>query len=380
MKQLKIGLVLDDTLDTPDGVQQYVLTLGKWFSEQGHDVHYLVGESTRSDLQNMHSLSRNIGVRFNGNRMSMPLPTSRTKLRKFLQEKQFDVLHVQMPYSPWLAHRIMLAAPRSVALIGTFHIMPYSQLVRLANHGLGLLLGRSLKRLDAVFAVSSAAKEFAMKAFRLQEVGVLPNVTDEQWFRHAKPLPQYDDNVLTIMFLGRLVPRKGCATLLEAVTILKQRKQLPKFRVVICGKGPLEVELKQYVADQRLEEIVTFAGFVPEDEKARYVASADIMAFPSSGGESFGIVLIEALASARPVVLAGDNPGYHAVMSPRPDLLFPATSAFDLANKLTTFLRGETEREQTLRWQSEYAKQFDVEAVGTKLLKTYADACAKHTT
>jgi phosphatidylinositol alpha-mannosyltransferase len=312
--------------------------------------------------------------------MSMPLPTSRTKLRKFLEEKQFDVLHVQMPYSPWLAHRIMLAAPRRTALVGTFHIMPYSQLVRMANHGLGLLLRRSLKRLDTVFAVSTAAKKFATKAFRLSDVVVLPNVTDEQHFRNAKPMPQYDDDVLTIMFLGRLVPRKGCAILLEAITILKQRKNLPKFRVVVCGKGPLEVELKQYVADQRLEEIVTFAGFVPEDEKARYVASADIMAFPSSGGESFGIVLIEALASGRPVVLAGDNPGYHAVMSPRPDLLFPPTSAFDLANKLTTFLRDDAERADTVRWQAEYAKQFDIAVVGTKLLEAYSAACVKHTT
>lgn len=380
MKHMKIGLVLDDTLDTPDGVQQYVLTLGEWLRKQGQDVHYLVGESARSDLQNMHSLSRNVKVRFNGNRMSMPLPTSRVKLGRFLREQQFDVLHVQMPYSPWLAHRIMLAAPKGTALVGTFHIMPYSQMVRLANHGLGLLVRRSLKRFDAIFAVSTAAQAFAAKAFRVRNSTVLPNVVDEQRFRAAKPLPQFADGKLNIMFLGRLVPRKGCATLLEAVNILNQRKNLPPFRVVVCGKGPLDAELKQYVAAQRLESLVTFAGFVAEAEKPRYFASADIMAFPSSGGESFGIVLIEALASGRPIVLAGDNPGYRAVMAPRPDLLFPATSAFDLANKLTTFLRDAEARAETLTWQSEYAKQFDVATVGTALLKTYEHSCAKHRT
>src|SRR5579875_4032120 len=100
---MKIGMVLDDTLDTPDGVQQYVLQVGRWLSAQGHDVHYLVGATTRTDIPNIHSLSRNKQVRFNGNRMSMPLPASRKKLKQFLRTEQFDVLHVQVPYSPFMA-------------------------------------------------------------------------------------------------------------------------------------------------------------------------------------------------------------------------------------------------------------------------------------
>ena len=110
---MKIGLVLDDTLDTPDGVQQYVLQVGAWLTDQGHEVHYLVGQTARTDIPNLHSLSRNLKVRFNGNRMSMPLPASRRKLRAFLQEMQFDVLHVQVPYSPFMAGRLLSVAPAS---------------------------------------------------------------------------------------------------------------------------------------------------------------------------------------------------------------------------------------------------------------------------
>lgn len=380
MKPLKIGLVLDDSLDKPDGVQQYVLGVGAWLSAQGHAVRYLVGETTRTDIAGVHSLSRNVNVRFNANRMSMPLPTSRAKLRKLLHDEQFDVLHVQMPYSPWLAGRLIMAAPTQTAIVGTFHIMPHTRLVRVANYALALLLRRSLRRFDRIFAVSSAAREFADKAYHLRS-SVLPNVVDVTRFAQAKPLPQYADSVPTIMFLGRLVPRKGCVTLLEAINILNQRKNLPSFRCIICGKGPLEAELKQYVADQRLETVVDFTGYLPEDQKPRYVASADIMTFPSTGGESFGIVLLEGMASGRAVVLAGDNEGYRSVLEPKPELLFTPLDAFALANKLTTYLRDPNARTEVLKWEKSYVHQFDVAIVGEQLIRAYRESCserAKH--
>src|ERR1700760_451276 len=109
---MKIGLVLDDTLDTPDGVQQYVIQVGTWLTAQGHEVHYLVGATERTDIPHIHSLSRNLKVKFNGNRMSMPLPTSKRTLKRFLHEQQFDVLHVQVPYSPFMAGRLLLSAPK----------------------------------------------------------------------------------------------------------------------------------------------------------------------------------------------------------------------------------------------------------------------------
>lgn len=370
MKQLKIGFVLDDSLDTTDGVQQYVLAVGEWLRAQGHDIHYLVGETTRTDIANTHSLSRNVRVRFNGNRMSMPLPASRKKLKTLLRSEQFDVLHVQMPYSPWLAGRIMRTAPAGTKLIGTFHVLPQSKITYYANRLLAIYLHKSLRKFQTIFAVSEAAKDFAREVYGVHAT-VLPNVVDEPRFRTAEPLREYDDAVTTIMFLGRLVPRKGCLTLLEATTILNQRKNLPPFRVLICGKGPLEEELRQYVSDHNLTNLVAFMGFVPEDKKPRYLASADMLVFPSTGGESFGIVLLEAMATGRAVVLAGDNPGYRNVLGDRPELLFKPLDAFVLANTITTYLRDPQARQLVIDWQKKYVKQFDVSVVGEKLLEAY---------
>jgi len=371
MKSLKIGLVLDDSLDTPDGVQQYVLAIGDWLTRQGHEVHYLVGETSRTDVEHLHSLSKNFKVRFNGNRLSLPLPAKRSRLRQLLTAEQFDVLHVQMPYSPMLAQRLILAAPKRTAIVGTFHVLPYSRMVGAANRLLAWWVRPSLKRFDTIFANTVATQQFIKQIYR-RNVTVLPMVIDVDRFAKAKHLPQFDDDKLTIMFLGRLVPRKGCMTLLEAVRILKQRNNLPPFRVVICGKGPLDAELKRYTADQLLDELVTFAGFIAEEDKPSYVASADIMAFPSTGGESFGIVLIEAMAGGA-VTLAGDNPGYRSVLEPHPELLFPADDAFELAKKLSTYLRDAEARVSVQAWQKQYVHQFDVAVVGKQLVKAYAE-------
>src|ERR1700712_493953 len=97
---MKVGFVIDDTLDKPDGVQQYVLTVGRWLAQNGHQVHYLCGETKRGDIPNVHSLTKNAHVRFNGNQLSVPKPANAAKIRQLLDTQQFDVLHIQMPYSP----------------------------------------------------------------------------------------------------------------------------------------------------------------------------------------------------------------------------------------------------------------------------------------
>lgn len=375
---MKIGFVFDDSLDKPDGVQQYILALGKWFHSEGHEVHFLVGETTRTDLANMHSLSRNMHVRFNGNRMSMPLPADKRAIKKMLDQEQFDVLHVQMPYSPFLAARIIAAAPMHTAIVGTFHIMPQTGLVRFVTGVLGFWLRSTLRRFDAVFAVSDAARDFASKVFKLPEVGVLPNVVDVQRFQNAEPFEKYTDGTPTLMFLGRLVPRKGCKILLEAAKLLVERNVGP-FRVVVCGKGGLLPELQAYVQANNLEKYVEFTGFVEELDKSRYIKSADIMVFPSTGGESFGIVLIEAMAAAKPVVIAGDNDGYRSVMQ-RSEQLFRPNDGTELADKLAKYLQDKQVARQAIAWQIEHVQQFDAAVVGTELLNTYNNILQKKPT
>ncbi|MCA9334403.1 glycosyltransferase family 4 protein [Candidatus Saccharibacteria bacterium] len=374
--RLKIGLVLDTSLDQPDGVQQYVIAIGEWLRSQKHDVHYLVGESHRTDLQNVHSLAKNIKVRFNGNRTTIPLPTNRKALKQFLDKERFDVLHVQMPHSPFMSQRLILAAPSTTAIIGTFHIAPYNKLVTIGNTLLGWWLGPSLKRFDKVVSVSQAGADFAEDTFGLA-TEVLPNVIDYQRFNTAKPLDKYANSKVKILFLGRLVPRKGAELLMQAVARLTKQSNVPAFEVIICGKGPQSSKIEGFIRKNKLEDIVHMEGFVSEADKPRYYASADISVFPSTGGESFGIVLLEAMASGKAAVLAGDNPGYRTVMSPRSEQLFDPHNAAALTDMLGQYVRHKRIRERAQKWGASYTASFDIQLVGEKLEEIYREALRK---
>jgi phosphatidylinositol alpha-mannosyltransferase len=367
---VKIGLVLDDTLDTPDGVQQYVLSVGGWLSAQGHEVHYLVGATTRTDIANIHSLSKNLQVRFNGNRMSIPRPAPRRKLRAFLAAEQFDVLHVQVPYSPFLAGRLLAAAPPATAVIGTFHILPYSRLVTFANRLLAVLNRSSGKRFDRMLAVSAPAREFAKRVYGY-DPEVVPNPINLAQFSGVA-----SDNAETnIVFLGRLVPRKGAQYLLQAVAYLREHQLYDgDFRLYIGGKGALRTELENYVQTHNLGDMVSFLGFIDEAHKALFLAQADIVAYPSTGGESFGIVLLEAMAAARGVVLGGNNPGYASVLQPYAAQLFDPADVETLARKLAWYLNRPAEREAAAIAQKAYVPHFDIAIVGSRLLAIYARA------
>jgi len=374
-----VGFVLDDSLDSADGVQQYVLTVGEWLRARGHDVHYLVSSSTRTDVANVHSLGKNMAVRFNGNRMRMPLPAPYDPIHELLRKEHFDVLHVQVPYSPLLAGRVISLASAETAVVGTFHILPDSRLVAFANRMLALWCRRTLRRFDAMLSVSAAAQQFVRTTYGIKS-DVVPNAVDIKKFVGAEPFAQ-GAGVRQILFLGRLVPRKGCQVLVDAAAILKQDAAVPPFHLTICGKGPLTEQLERSVHTQGLEQHVTFTGFVTEQDKRRWYATADVTVFPSSGGESFGIVLVEAMANGNAAVLAGDNAGYRCVLEPCPgDVLFDPNDACALAARLKTLLLSEPERLHIAEWQKHYAEQFDVARIGMRLEATYASALRRQRT
>lgn len=371
---MRIGLVLDDSLDTPDGVQQYVLSLGRWLTSQGHEVHYLTGQTMRQDIANLHSLSHNMAVRFNRNRMSIPLPVSRHAARKFLHERQFDVLHVQMPYSPWLAGKLIAEVSPQTVVVGTFHIAPYSHRVTVANKLLRMWLGPTIKRFDHILSVSPIAHDFARKTFGLEST-IVPNMVDVKRFATARKKP-VGDKTHNLVFLGRFVERKGCSDLLQAVRILVHERKLTTFHLTIGGRGPLEHKLKAYVFKHRLEPYVTFAGFVPEADKPKFLAAADIAVFPSHGGESFGIVLIEAMASGA-LTLAAHNSGYAWVLADNPKVLFKPRDAQGLATMLAVFLQDTAARHEVQQWEQTLLSQYTQATVGAKVLRIYQQALRK---
>jgi phosphatidylinositol alpha-mannosyltransferase len=369
---LRVGLVLDDSLDSPDGVQQYILTLGAWLSAEGHEVHYLVGQTTRTDIPNIHSLARNWKVAFNGNRLSVPLPASRKRLRAVVKAQNFDVLHVQTPYSPFMAGRLLHLIGRDTAVVGTFHILPYDRMVLWANRFLALLNHHTAKRFDQMIANSAPSKAFADSTYGFTS-SVIPNPFPLATFSVATPAA---NEVPTIVFLGRLVERKGARQLLEAIAAIREQTLYEgEFRVIIGGKGVLLAELQAFVKAHQLQSIVNFAGFVSEADKPTFLAQADIAVFPSVSGESFGISLLEAMAAARGVVLGGNNPGYRSVLEPlHEDRLVQPNDVASFAAQLASWLGDSTARDQASREQKAYVQQFDVAVVGQQVVEIYSQA------
>ncbi|CAN5445691.1 phosphatidyl-myo-inositol alpha-mannosyltransferase [soil metagenome] len=363
---MKIGLVLDDTLDKTDGVQQAVLTLGNWLRLEGHVVHYLVADTVRTDISNVHSLGRFVNLRYNKNNVRTPLPASRRVIKDLLKKEQFDVLHIMLPYSPFLAKQVIRNAGLGTAVVGTFHILPASRLHGYSNKALRILLGRSLKRFDKIVAVSEPAVHFARSAYGINATYVPnPIVTDD--FRSGKRLAVYGRNKLNILFLGRLVKRKGILELIKAYNALDQ-EAAKHTRLIIGGKGPLRQKAKNLVSKAR---DVIFAGYVSEKEKADFLASADIAVFPSISGESFGIVLVEAMAAGAGVVLGGNNPGYKSVLGPQPYLLLDPLDTAGFAEHLKLFIDDEKLRKQMHEWQEEVVGQYDIGEVGSAIVKIY---------
>lgn len=367
---LRIGFVLDDSLDRPDGVQQYVLTLGRWLTKQGHDVFYLVGQTSRSDIPGIHSMSKVLRVKINGNIVGTPLPANKNSVKKLLATLNLDVIHVQILYSPVLAGKVIECASVKTAVVGTIHIFPSTKFSHLMYKFESIMNKKTLSHFDEIVAVSKVAAE-ASHLNKLRKISIVPNPVDISRFRPGQDPKKTGRK---IVFLGRLVPRKGCQLLLQAISELNANNELPDGTLVeVAGSGPLESKLKSYVQANGLQQIVSFKGFIQEESKPAFLQAADIAVFPSSGGESFGIVLIEAMA-ARAIALGGNNPGYACVLNAESNELFDTRSPHDLALKLKELISNVSYANTVRARQAEHVKQFDMNVVGTQIVTTYNKA------
>jgi phosphatidylinositol alpha-mannosyltransferase len=390
-------------------VQQYVLTLGAWLAAQGHTVHYITASTDREDLTNLHVISRTVKVTFNGNQLGTPRPVSRAAARALVGSLGLDVLHVQMPYSPLLAGRVIdAAADAGVAVVGTFHIYPQSWLVAAGARVLGWMERRRLRKFSQVIAVSEAAQDFARTAFGI-ETRVIGNPVDIAAFTppftyddaarsdNVPAQPAADDatqgddmaqpstrvtSSAKLVFLGRLVERKGPRQLVAALGRLHADRPELAWTAVIAGRGPMLDDLQRSGADDGIVDRLEFPGFIAEEDKAALLSSADVVALPSTGGESFGISVVEALAASTGVVLAGDNPGYRTVMRGlEPQLVNPdATETFSaaLASWLDA-LTDSTTRATVTDAQHAAAARFDIHTIGAQVEAVYRDATAPET-
>jgi phosphatidylinositol alpha-mannosyltransferase len=374
-QKLKVGLVYDDSLDGNEGVAQYVKTVGAWLSSQGHEIRYLVGQTKIKDWHGgaIYSLATNKQVVFNGNRVSIPLPANKTRIKLILAEENFDLLHVMVPYSPALAARVINLAPENTAIVGTFHIYPSGFLSKAGSRVLRLFLARSLKKFLTIVSVSPAAADFAKKAYGLS-TPIIPNVIYLSAFTSVR---QTRKNKLTVLFLGRLVKRKGCRELILAFAELV--KNLPQAELLIAGDGPDRQALEKLAEQLGLGKKIKFLGYINETDKPKLLAECDMACFPSLYGESFGIVLIEAMAACPGPVVGGDNEGYRTVLGNQAVLLIDPHKTRLFANRLEELLTDEPLRKRVSDWQQAEVKQYDVEVVGRDIFNVYKMAIARQT-
>ena len=359
-----------------DGVQQHIITIGTELARRGHDVHYLVGETHHSPVPQTVSLARNVMVSFNGNRMRIPLPVCKREIRAALAHNNYDILHIQAPYSPLFGGRVLECAPQSTGVVATYHIAPIDRRARYGGRALGLINAHSHRRVDEVIAVSQVAAQYAQ--FTAHTHGtIIANPVNVEKFATAAHRATRDAAHPHIVFLGRLVPRKGAQLLLDALDYGERHGMfpMPGLHVTIAGDGPLMDDCVQRAA--RLRTPVQFVGTVDEG-KTDLLASADVAVFPAIGGETFGIVLPEAIASGAGVTLAGDNPGYRWTMRGDEDALFSVgpDHARVLAERITRALTDAPWARRLHAREEALLDRYNVQAVTDEVEQVYARAIA----
>ena len=348
---MKIALVTPFDVAHPGGVTEHVAHLRAEFLALGHEVSVLApalddagedglghgfvadGRTDRQPRASFHGIGRLVTIPTNGSRARVTLdPTRFRQVRALLARERFDIVHAQSPLTPavpWLA----LLASKTVN-VGTFHAYRPTSAWYAA---LAPVLRPVVARLHGRIAVSAPARRFIGRYFP-GAYEVIPNGVDVARFnRSVAPLP-WAGCAPTILFVGRHdEPRKGLPDLLRAMPGV--RGGVPAARLVVVGAGD-ERKHARLLANLRLDApaVVTFAGMVPAAEVPRFYASCDLVCSPATGNESFGIVLLEAMASGKPVV-ATDIPGYAEVLTPGAEgLLVPPADPDALAGALIRLL------------------------------------------
>ncbi len=335
---MKIGLVSPYVYPLPGGVTQHVRYLYENLRLRGHDVRILSSSHglQRASEGDIIRIGKGFSMPVNGSVGTVTLsPRFVSQVRNMLEREQFDLLHFHEPFVPFLSP-IILRLSTSVN-IATFHAYGgFSPSYEFGRR----VMGGYAARLHGRIAVSGAAKHFIERYFP-GEYKVIPNGVDINRFERAVPLARWQDGPRNILFVGRFEPRKGLLDLLKAYRIL--RKTGCDCRVLVVGSGPLAREASRYVATRRLGD-VEFLGRVTDEEKAQLFRTADVYVSPATGGESFGIVLLEAMAAGTAIV-ASDIHGYKGVVRRgREALLVPPREPKALAGAIARLLRDDEER------------------------------------
>ncbi len=358
---MKIGLVSPYVYPLPGGVTEHVRYLYENLRLRGHDVRIITSSHglQRSSEGDVIRLGKGFSMPANGSVGTITIsPRYPALVRDMLGRERFDLLHFHEPFVPFLS--LVLLRESTSVNIATFHA--YAGFSPSYEFG-SRMLGSYAERLHGRIAVSAAARHFIDRFFP-GDYKVIPNGVDVDRFRKAVPIARWQDGPNNLLFVGRLEPRKGLLELLKAFRIL--RKTGCECRLLVVGSGPQEREARRYVMTRRLGG-VEFLGRVSDDEKAQLFKTADIYVSPATGRESFGIVLLEAMAAGTAIVCS-DIHGYKGVVRRgREGLLVPPRKPKALAEAIRDLLADDELRNRMARNGTARAEDFSWQRVAARV-------------
>ena len=371
LRSVKVGLVSPYDFATPGGVTDHVRHLARQLRRLDHEVR-IFAPSSRADVDfdtaEFYRIGSPISVPVNDSVARITLSFHLAdRVAAIIERERFDVLHFHEPLMPALP--ITMLRMSQTANVGTFHAF--------AKSNMGYFYGRPilepyLAHLHRGIAVSEPAKAFVNRYFPDFPLKVIPNGIDVSLFHpgHA-PIRHLRDERVNILFVGRLEKRKGLGYLLKGYEFMKPR--IPNSRLIVVGDGPLRGSVESYISRHRVPDVV-MAGYVPDSVLPRYYCSADIFCAPATGAESFGIVLLEAMATGLPVV-ATEIDGYMSVLEPGKDSLTVRPKGWaELGAALVILARDADLRRRMGAYGLQKARRYAWEEVASQVLGVYNEA------
>jgi len=361
-RKLRIGLVCPYSWDVPGGVQNHIRDLAEFLIHNGHHVEVLAPATESEDLPDyVVSAGRAVSIPYNGAVARLLFGVgANSRVRSWINDGDFDLLHLHEPAIPSLS--LLACWAGEGAMVGTFHAAAKYQK---AIFAIGPILEPVIEKLSARIAVSESAR-LTLTAHLETDAIVIPNGIYADNYRDGSSRPEWQGN--TIGFLGRFEEdRKGLPVLLDALPFIS--RFIPDIRVLIAGPGDSEEVLAK--VDPQLRNRVEFLGKISEKDKADFLASVSLYIAPNTGGESFGIILAEAMAGGAAVV-ASDIPAFSDVLgNGQYGVLFESENSEDLAKVIIDLLRDETKRRELAAAGAIHAQRFDWGQVGEEIFEVY---------
>ena len=363
---IKIALVSAFDFAFSGGVNDHIRSLAAQFERWGHTVKVVAPCSNpdRVGDEKFIPMGRPVPVPSGGSIARVSLsPWLRPRIKRLLREESFDIVHLHEPFSGVVP--LYMARHSKAVNIATFHSYRGS---RLYGIGGNRLVKPYFRKLHGLIAVSRPAREFISKHFP-GDYEIIPNGIEFDVFANGvAPFPDLRDGMINLLFLGRLEKRKGLKHLLGAFSRLKW--DWPNLRLLVVGPGKPDHDSYRIMGERNLQDVV-FVGGVSEEDKVRYYKTADIYCSPATGGESFGIVLLEAMAAGKPIV-ATSIEGYSSVITHRQEgLLVPPKDDRALADAIAVLLKDPALRRDLATNGHRKADQYRWERVARRVMDHY---------